>query len=185
MEDLEIVGLYFRRDEKAIQETAAKYGIFCHNIALNILSIDEDAQECVNDAYLRTWNSIPPQRPDRLGAWLGRVVRNIAYNLWKKNHRQKRYAGMEEILNELEDCIPSPTAVEKEIEGQELTEIINAWLKSLSKKDRELFVCRYWAGESVNALAGRAGVSPANMAKRMYRLRLNLRSALEKEGYSI
>ena len=136
MEDLEIIGLYFRRDERAITETAAKYGTFCHGIALNILSIDEDAQECVNDTYLQTWNSIPPQKPDKLGAWLGRVVRNIAYNLWKKNHRQKRYAGMEELLYELEDCIPSPNTVEHKVEEQELTEAINAWLKSLSRNDR-------------------------------------------------
>ena len=105
MEDLEIIGLYFRRNEKAITETAAKYGTFCRNIALNILSNREDAEECVNDTYLQAWNTIPPQKPDKLGAWLGRVIRNIAYNLWKKNHRQRRYTGMEEILNELEDCI--------------------------------------------------------------------------------
>ncbi len=185
MEDLEIIGLYFKRDEKAISETAAKYGGFCHTIALNILSVHEDAEECVNDTYLRTWDSIPPQKPDKLGAWLGRVVRNIAYNLWKKNHRQKRYTGMEEILNELEDCVPSPVSVEAEIEEQELTEIINAWLKSLSENDRDLFVSRYWAGEAVNVLAWREGVSPASMAKRMYRLRLSLKSTLEKEGYSL
>lgn len=185
MEDLEIVGLFFKRDEKAISETAAKYGAYCYNIALNILSINEDAEECVNDTYVHTWNSIPPQKPDRLGAWLGRVVRNIAYDLWKKNHRQKRYAGMEEILNELEDCIPSPDTVEREIEEQELTEAVNIWLASLAKKDRILFVRRYWNGESVNALAEKAGISPAAMTKRMYRLRQGLKSTLEKEGYSL
>lgn len=185
MEDMEIIGLYFKRDEKAITETAAKYGTFCHNIALNILSINEDAEECVNDTYLQTWNSIPPQKPDRLGAWLGRVVRNIAYNLWKKNHRQKRYAGMEEILDELEDCIPSPVTVEHKIEEQELTEIINTWLASLSEKDCILFMRRYWNGDEVNVLAKKAGTSPAVMAKRMYRLRKDLKSALEKEGYTL
>ena len=185
MEDLEIIGLYFRRDERAITETAAKYGAFCRNIALNILSVSEDAEECVNDAYLRAWDSIPPQKPDKLGAWLGRVVRNTAYNLWNKNHRQKRYAGMEEILNELEDCIPSPDTVEHEIEEQELTGAINAWLADLPKKDRVLFVRRYWNGEAVNALAKRAGISAAATAKRLYRLRRELKSTLEKEGYSL
>lgn len=185
MEDLEIIGLYFRRDEKAITETAAKYGTFCRNIALNILSNCEDAEECANDTYLQAWNTIPPQKPDKLGAWLGRVVRNIAYNLWKKNHRQRRYTGMEEILNELEDCIPSPVTVERKMEEQELTKVINAWLAGLAKKDRILFVRRYWHGESVNAMAKRAGVSAAAMAKRMYRLRLKLKATLEKEGYSL
>lgn len=185
MEDLEIIGLFFKRDEKAITETAAKYGAFCQNIALNILSINADAEECVNDTYLQAWNSIPPQKPDKLGAWLGKVVRNIAYNLWKKNHRQKRYAGMEEILNELEDCIPSPVTVEHKVEEQELTAVINTWLASLPQNDRILFMRRYWNGETVNALAQESGVSPANMAKKMYRLRQNLKLKLEQEGYSL
>ena len=185
MEDSQIIGLYFRRDEAAISETAAKYGAYCRGIALNILSSGADADECVNDAYLQAWNSIPPQRPDRLGAWLGRVVRNIALNLWKKNRRQKRCAGMEQLLDELEDCIPSPAAVEREIEEQELTQAINTWLASLPKEDRILFVRRYWNGEAVAALARESGVTPANMAKKMYRLRKNLKSMLEQEGYTL
>ena len=185
MEDLQIIGLYFKRDESAITETETKYGAYCHGIALNILSINADAEECVNDTYLQAWNSIPPQKPNKLGAWLGKVVRNIAINLWKKNHRQKRYAGMEQLLNELDDCIPSPFTVEREIEEQELTEVINTWLASLSQNDRILFIRRYWHGETVTMLAQESGMSPANMAKRMYRLRKNLKLKLEKEGYSL
>lgn len=185
MEDLQIISLYFKRNEAAISETATKYGAFCHRIALNILSISADADECVNDTYLRAWNSITPQKPDKLGAWLGKVVRNIAFDLWKKNHRQKRYAGMEQLQNELEDCIPSPATVEYQIEEQELTNIINTWLASLPQNDRILFMRRYWNGETVNTLAQESGMSPANMAKKMYRLRQNLKSKLEKEGYSL
>ena len=185
MEDLQIISLYFKRDEAAISETSTKYGAFCHSIALNILSISADADECVNDTYLRAWNSIPPQKPDKLGAWLGKVVRNIAFDLWKKNHRKKRYAGMEQLLSELEDCIPSPTTVEHQIEEQELTEVINTWLTSLQQNDRILFMRRYWNGEAINTLARENGISPSNMAKRMYRLRRNLKSKLEKEGYSL
>ena len=185
MEDSQIIELYLKRDEAAISETSTKYGAFCHGVALNILSIDADADECVNDTYLRAWSSIPPQRPSKLGAWLGKVVRNIALDLWKKNHRQKRYAGMEQLLNELEDCIPSPVTVEREIEEQELTEVINTWLASLSQNDRVLFMRRYWHGKTVAALAKEYGTSQANMAKRMYRLRQNLKSKLEKEGYSL
>ncbi len=183
MEDSQIIGLYFKRDEAAILETATKYGAFCHGIALNILSIEADADECVNDAYLRAWNTIPPQKPSKLGAWLGKVVRNLAFDLWKKNHRKKRYAGIEQLLNELEDCIPSPDTVEREIEEQELTEVINTWLTSLSQNDRILFMRRYWNGETIAALAQERGMSPANMAKQMYRLRQNLKLKLEKEGY--
>ena len=185
MEDLQIINLYFKRDEAAISETETKYGAFCHRIALNILSINADADECVNDAYLQAWNSIPPHKPDKLGAWLGKVVRNIAFDLWKKNHRQKRYAGIEQLLNEFEDCIPSPATVERQIEEQELTEVINTWLASLPQNDRIIFVRRYWYGETVNTLAQESGTSPANMAKKMYRLRQKLKSKLEKEGYSL
>ena len=185
MEDSQIISLFFKRDEAAIVETEKKYGAFCHKIALNILSISADAEECVNDAFLQAWNSIPPQSPDRLGAWLGKVVRNLAINLWNKNHRQKRYAGMEKLLNELEDCIPSPVTVEHRIEEKELTRFLNPWLASLSRDDRILFVRRYWNGEALNSLAAEYRVSSGNMAKRMYRLRLNLKSKLEKEGYTL
>ena len=98
MQDLQIIDLYNQRDEAAISETAKKYGAFCQSIAFNILTIAADAKECVNDTYLQAWNSIPPQQPVRLGAWLGKVTRNIAINLWNKNHRKKRYAGMEQLL---------------------------------------------------------------------------------------
>ena len=185
MKDSQIISLFFQRDETAISETEKKYGTFCHNIALNILSINADAEECVNDAYLQAWNTIPPQRPDRFGAWLGRVVRNIAINLWKKNHTQKRYAGMEKLLDELEDCIPSPVTVEHKIEERELTRFLNTWLASLSDDDRILFVRRYWNGEALNELATEYSVPPGNMAKRMYRLRQSLKQILEKEGYSL
>lgn len=185
MEDSEIIDLYFKRDEAAISETAAKYGAFCHGIAQNILSIHADADECVNDTYLRAWNAIPPQKPIRLGAWLGKVVRNIAFDLWKKNHRQKRYAGMEQLLDELQDCIPSPLTVSHEIEEKELTEIINEWLLSLSQNDRSLFVRRYWIGKTINELAVEYGTTPNSLAKRMYKLRQKLKLTLEQEGYSI
>lgn len=185
MEDSQIIDLYFKRDEAAISETAAKYGAFCHGIARNILSIDADADECVNDTYLRAWNAIPPQKPIRLGAWLGKVVRNIALDLWKKNHRQKRYAGMEQLLDELQDCIPSPQTVQHEMEEKELTEVINEWLLSLSQKDRVLFVRRYWIGKSINELAREYGTTPNSLAKRMFKLRQKLKLTLEQEGYSI
>ena len=183
MEDSQIISLFFKRDEAAIIETEKKYGAFCHKIALNILSISADAEECVNDAYLQAWNSIPPQSPDKLGAWLGKVVRNLAINLWNKNHRQKRYAGMEKLLNELEDCIPSPVTVEHRIEEKELTRFLNTWLASLSRDDRILFVRRYWNGETLNELAAEYRVPPGKMAKRMYKLRQDLKLKLEKEGY--
>lgn len=185
MEDLQIIDLYFKRDEAAISETDKKYGAFCHSIALNILSIHADAEECVNDTYVQAWDTIPPQRPAKFGAWLGRVVRNISINLWNKDRRQKRYAGMEQLLDELGDCIPSLQTPEREIEEKELTEIINKWLLSLLQNDRILFTRRYWNGEALNELAKECGTTPGKLAKRMYKLRQRLKLTLEQEGYSI
>lgn len=182
MEDIQIIELYWQRNEQAIAETAKKHGAFCHSIAKNILSIDEDAEECVNDTYHQAWNAIPPQRPVKFRAWLGKVVRNIALNLWNKNHTQKRYSDMTALLSELEDCIPSPKTLEQEIEEKELTEIIDCWLRSIDREDQILFVRRYWNGIALKELAKEQSVSPGKLAQRMYRLRLNLKVTLEKEG---
>lgn len=183
MDDGQIVELYWRRDEAAIGETQRKYGPMCGRIARNILGSQEDAEECVNDALLQAWNAVPPQRPGRLGAWLGKVTRNLALNLWNRNHAQKRYAGMEALLSELEDCLPAPAGVERELEGRELSAAIDGWLRALPKGDRVLFLRRYWYGIPLQELAEERGEAPAKLAQRMLRLRRSLKKALEKEGY--
>lgn len=183
MEDSDIVKLFLERSESAISELDEKYRGYCHNIAVNILSVESDAEECVSDTYYKAWESIPPQKPEKLGAWLGRVTRNTALDMWRKNHRKKRYAGIEEILDELGDCIPSNDNVESVIEGRMLTETLNSWLGSLTRRERILFIRRYWYGEKVNKLAGEYGMSDKKMAKQLYRLRQRLKVALEKEGY--
>ncbi len=185
MEDAKIIDLYWQRDEAAIAETDRKYGAFCYSVSRNILSRREDAEECVNDAYCKAWDSMPPQRPERLRAWLGKVVRNLSLNLWNKNHAQKRHSGMEQLLSELEDCVPAPETVEGQLEGRELTEFLNGWLAALSAEDRALFLRRYWNGDQVKALARERGVTQGNLSQRLYRLRCSLRAALEKEGYSL
>lgn len=185
MEDSQIIELYWNRNEAAILETRHKYGNFCYGIAKNILSIHEDAEECVNDTYQQVWQSIPPQRPDKFRPWLGKVIRNIALNLWKKNHRQKRYAGMTELFGELEDCIPAPKTVEREIEETELSAFISTWLRSLESEECALFVRRYWNGEALQDLAAEYDISPGKLAQRMFRLRNNLKIALEEEGVSL
>lgn len=185
MEDSQIVELYWRRDEAAIGETERKYGALCRDVARNILGVDEDAEECVNDALHQAWNAIPPQRPDRLGAWLGKVTRNLALNLWSKNRAQKRYAGMTALLSELEDCVPAAGGVERELEEQELSAAIDGWLRELPQTDRVLFLRRYWYGVELQELAAERGVSPNRLAQKMFRLRQSLKSALEKEGFSL
>ena len=182
MDDRQIVELFWQRDESAIAETECKYGPFCLGIASSLLSSGEDAKECVNETFYQAWKLMPPERPDRLRPWLGRIVRNIAVSLWRKNHRQKRYGGVEQALSELEDAVPSPLSIEREVESAELGRVIDRWLGSLPREDRVLFVRRYWYGVSLKELAEESGTPPQKLAQRMYRLRLALKAFLEKGG---
>lgn len=182
MEDRAIVEQLWQRDERALDAAAEKYGAYCRAIAGNLLGSREDAEECVNDAWHQAWLRIPPQRPENLGAWLGRVVRGIAMNLWNRNHAKKRGGGMELLLSELEDCVPGGTEPERVLEEAELGAALSCWLRSLLREERTLFVRRYWYGESLQDLAKSRGVSPAKLAQKMLRLRRRLRAALEKEG---
>ena len=186
MEDREIVDLYWRRDEAAISATEEKYGAYCRSIARNILTVWEDAEECVSDTWHRAWRAMPPQRPAKLKAWLGRVTRNGAINLWNRNHRQKRYGGMEQLLEELEECLPAARSPEETVlEERELSRFLDEWLASLPREDRTLFLRRYWKGEPLSDLEKAWGLSHGQMAKRMYRLRAKLKDALEREGYTL
>lgn len=180
MEDKKILELYFKRDEQAISESRLKYGAFCHRIALNILSVPEDAEECVSDTWLTAWNRIPPVVPDSFKAFLGKITRDLSISRYRANHAKKRYSGMEVLLSELEDCIPSPFCVEVKVEEEQLSRQINRWLDALPKEDRVLFVKRYWYGETVKNLAKLSGYSESQMAQRMLRLRKSLKVALER-----
>lgn len=183
MEDGEIVELYWRRDESAVSETEEKYGALCRSVAQNILKSAQDAEECVNDALHQAWTAIPPQRPDRLGAWLGKVTRNLALNAWKRDRARKRQGGMTALLDELAECVPGPVTVERELERKELAAAIDSWLRGRSKEDRTLFLRRYWYGVELQELAAERGISPNRLAQKMFRLRRSLKQTLEKEGY--
>lgn len=185
MDDSRIIELYFARSEEAIKETDRKYGAFCRKIAMNVLRNREDAEECVNDTWHQAWKNIPPQRPDQLKIWLGRVVRNCAINLWNHNHRQKRYAGMEIMLDELEECVAAEDTVETILEDEELGKVISDWLRTLSPKDRAIFIRRYWNGEEVRKLAAEFGMTANHAAQKMHRLRQSLKAYLVKEGITL
>jgi RNA polymerase sigma-70 factor (ECF subfamily) len=185
MEDFQIIELYWLRDEVAISETDKKYGRLLHSITRNILTEYEDAEEIVSDTYKKAWNTMPPQHPKFLSAYLGRIARNLSINLWQKNRAQKRYNGTEILLSELTDCIPSSRSVDQEFEGRELTGGISLWLSSLPVDDRVLFIRRYWFGDTLNILAAECGTTPNKLAGRIYRLRNRLRKFLEGEGIFI
>lgn len=185
MDDNQIIELYWSRNEIAIQATESKYGRFCHSIAMGILSVWEDAEECVNDTYQKVWNTIPPERPNVFRIWLGKIVRNLSLNRYEYNHAAKRYAGADALLDELSDCIPDSNTTEGVIEAQELSMHISDWLDALPETDRALFVRRYWSGESVSDLANLIGTSPNKLAGRLFRLRARLKSHLEEQGVKL
>ncbi len=182
MDDHEIIELYWQRDEEAIVQTGQKYGSFCQSIAMNILSVREDAEECVNDTYQKAWTTIPPERPIAFCTWLGRIVRNLSINRYHFNRAKKRCWGADQLLSELEECIPDKQTTEGTIETQELSRVISDWLDSIPRQDRTLFIRRYWNGEGLQKLAEESGISPDKIAGRMFRLRKRLKTYLsEKE----
>ena len=185
LEDAGIIELYFKRDESAIKETDSKYGAYCTAIALNLLRIMEDAQECVNDTYMSVWEQIPPQMPECLRAFLGRITRNIAIGRYRKMHAKKRYDGVETALSELEECLPSDKNVEREFDAKELGRHISDWLDGLPEKDRMIFVRRYWYGDKSYELAYKTGISEAGMSRKLSRMRESLRKHLTERGDEI
>ena len=185
MDDKQIIELYFERNEQAIKETETKYGAFCHRIAMNILGIHEDAEECVNDTYYSVWKQIPPTVPEVFKVYLGRITRNLSISRFRAMRAKKRYSSMEIMLSELNDCVPSSSNVEQTIEVMQLSDYISEWLDSLPEEDCALFVRRYWFGDEVQELAKKCGITAAKVAQRMLRLRKSLKVALEQKGVAL
>lgn len=182
MEDRELIELLFARSEQAIVELDRKYGWICRSIANRILQNEQDAEECVNDAYLAIWNTVPPQRPDPLSAYLCRIVRNRSVARYHQNTAQKRNGVYDLALDELEHCLSSMQTVETELEAAELSRRLDAFLATLGQKERMLFVRRYWYSDSVAELAERFHMRPNTVSVRLSRTREKLRRELKKEG---
>ncbi|MBR7142111.1 MAG: RNA polymerase sigma factor [Clostridia bacterium] len=182
MEDQKIIELFWQRSEVAVEMTAQKYGAYLKKIAVNVLGSETDAEECVNDAYLGAWNAIPPNRPDPLSTFLGRIARNIALNRYKRDHSQKRYAGFETLLSELEECL---TDEGENFTGGEVSQLINEFLASVPAKHRNVFVRRYWYGDSMEDIARLYDMKTAAVKTVLYRLRQGLKTYMEEEGYSL
>ncbi len=179
MEDCDIIELYCKRSEQAIQETDRKYGSYCRCISRNIVENAEDAEECVNDAYLGAWRSIPPQMPDSLAAYLGKLTRYAALQKRRDTHRQKRGGGVVTMaLEELEYCIPSYSSVERELEAKELTAAINIFLGTLSETERAVFLCRYWYLEPIQTISRQFGFSVGKIKTMLFRTRQKLKKYL-------
>ena len=186
MKDAQIVELYWNRDEAAIAATSERYGNYCYAIAYHILQCHEDAQECMSDTYWKAWLSIPPQRPNRLATYLGKITRNLSLDRLKRLNAQKRGKGQVELaLRELEGCIPAVTDLDQIADEIVLSKSINQFLRELPRTERNIFVGRYWHLYSISDLAQAYGMRESKVASLLFRMRKKLKSYLEKEGIRV
>lgn len=184
MEDEKIIGLFWERDESAIQETDRKYGSFCYQIAWKLLTEREDSRECVNDTWFSAWRYMPPNWPERLGAFLGKITRGLAIDRLRKRYAKKRMEGqITLILDETRYLSEAVTqSLEERMEREELIGLINCFLRELSPEDRDMFVQRYWFTEPVKEIAKRHQRSEGAVKQKLLRMRRKLKKMLEENG---
>lgn len=185
LEDREIIALFYERSEQAIAELSGKYGAVCTRVANNILNNRLDSEECVNDAYLGAWNTIPPQKPDPLRSYICRIVRNLAIKRYHANTAAKRNSFYDVALDELENCFPASPSAEEMLLAKEVAAVVDAFLHALDTDSRVLFVRRYWHADSIEALATLFHTSKHNVSVRLSRIREKLRKYLIKEEVAI
>lgn len=182
MDDERIIELFFDRSEKALAELDVKYGKLCYKLSYGILNSRQDAEECVNDAYLGVWNAIPPAKPDPLRAYICKVVRNISLKLYYRKGAEKRSSVYDVAIQELEDYLPALNTVETEVETRELALIIEQFLDTLSDENSVIFLRRYWFSDTYAEIAERTGISEKSISMRLVRLRKQLKQYLVKRG---
>ena len=185
MEDKQIVELYWARSETAISETERKYGRYCHYIAYRILSDDEEAREVVNDTYLRTWNTIPTQRPDPLKPYVGAISRRLALDAYRKKHAAKRGGCMVLLLDELSECIPDSASAEDIGERVALSDALSKFLSALPKRTRSIFVRRYFYASSIAEIAEDYSMKASSVTMLLLRARRKLKQFLGKEAFDL
>ena len=182
MDDKEIIAMYFERNENAIRETMSNYNGRLLRFAMRFLSDERDAEECVNDTYARAWNTIPPNRPDNLFAYLAALCRNAALDVIKKNSAQKRSAQLVELTQEMNECIPDSNNITEE-QSEEFSKCLNEYLATLQKDKRAVFLGRYWYNESISEIAKRTGFSQSKVKTMLHRMREELRKYIKgKDG---
>ncbi len=186
MNDREIARLFAERDEKAIEEISQKYGGYCHSIAKNILQNDEDAEECVNDAYLKLWENAHEKKPANLKLFLAKIVRNLALNKYEEKKCEKRGGGEVTLaLDEISEIVSGATQTEAEVSYSELVRAVNSFLRTASERDCGIFINRYFDFYSTAEIATLYGIKESNVLKILSRMREKLKKYLEKEGYDI
>ena len=181
MEDTKIIALFWERNELAILETDKAYGRKLNMLSNRILNNYEDAQECVSDTYMETWNSIPPKRPTYFYAFLAAICRNLSLNKLDWKLAAKRRAEIVALTQEMENCIPD-TLQEIEADRRELKRVLEAFLESLPRESRLIFLRRYLYVDTISEIAARYGISQSKVKTQLHRIRSKLRIYLEKEG---
>ena len=184
MDDEKIINMFFERSEQGIHELDAKYGAICRNLSYNIVNSRQDAEECVNDAYLGVWNAIPPARPNPLLSYIVKIVRNISLKIYWRKEAAKRSGHYTIALEEIERCIADRKTVEDEIEARELARIIGEFLDTLTAKERVIFMRRYAYADTYADIAKRVGVSEKNISVRLTLIRQKMkRYLIEREVF--
>ncbi len=184
IEDEKIIELFCERSEQGIRELDNKYGKICHNLSYNIVNSRQDAEECVNDAYLGAWNTIPPTRPNPLLSYIVKIVRNISMNIYYRKEAAKRSSHYTVAMEEIENCLAVPNTVEAEIEARELARIIESFLDTLTVENRVIFTRRYWFADSCKDIAEFVGLTEKNISVRLTRIRQKMKEYLaEREVF--
>ena len=182
--DEAIIDMYWGRNERAIEETDKKYGRYLYTIAYNILRDTLDCEECLNDTYLKTWNRIPPTRPNVFQVFLSKITRDVSVDKYRQNHSAKKIpTELVRSLDELEDCLTTNTSVEEEVLVRQMIAILNSYLESLSSRDEFCFICRYYYSDSIEEIARMLKLSERTVFRDLSRIRKGLRERLEKEGF--
>ena len=185
LEDSKIISLFFERSEQAIDELDKAYGPAVKKTVSNILRDRRDVEECVNDAYLGCWNSIPPHRPNPLISFVCKIARNLAVSKLRSETAARRNAGVDLVLDELEEIIPSVMDVEADFTAKELALAVDRFLSELDYDDRYIFVRRYWFADSTGDIAKTMHCRENRISVRLFRLRERLRKKLVKEGFLV
>lgn len=185
MDDTKIVELFWERSEDAIRYTAEKYGKYCYYIAYNILCSDLDSEECVNDTYLNAWSSMPPQKPERLSTYLGKITRNLAINKYDHENALKRKSQTALLLDEIQEFTVIPDIESSPVEQMMLRDTINSFLEKLPTASRIIFVRRYWYCSSIADISKDYSIPEGTVRSILSRTRKRFREYLTKEGVAL
>ncbi|MFQ9516318.1 MAG: RNA polymerase sigma factor [Eubacterium sp.] len=185
MEDIEIIEMYWARNEQAIEETDLKYGKLCKQLARNILFNLEDVEEVMNETYLGVWNTIPPNRPKYLKTFVCKITKNIAMAKVRYYHADKRRTEGMVSLDEIEDIVSGKNNIEEEYEKKEISGFISEYLRMLDMEKRNIFLNRYWYHNSMAEIAEIYGISESKVKTTLFRTRRKLKEYLKNKGVEL